>query len=347
MLKYMPQSNYSSFDFWHLMEFNAIMRGAGGAEIIRDGNGRAVSLRIFRTGATWHQPWNTDRPLIYDNETGKAFDISDVVYLPGLTVSDGIKNYTLMNLFRDTFGEDIAGRLLRYNFNKQGPHLGGVYTYTGTARDIQKLKQADDLIKDFGGAENAGKILPISQAENFKQFSPISLADAQTVDLAKLRIEDASRITGVPLSLLASIDKTSYNSMSELFQQWKITELDPRFTQLDEELNRKLLATRELGQHYIETVIDELMWSTPKERAEYWRELIKSGLMLPNEGREYLNRPKVEGGDTALIEANNLQPLKLVAEGAALKNNPSDKNGNERKNTPKSSPSNGVAIHAN
>ena len=317
LLELMPEDEYTPFDFWHSMEANAILKGGAGAEIIRDASGRPRSLRLMRYGATAYKPFKNEPLRIYDNEDGRLFYPQDVLYIPGLMVTDGNCAKSLVTWFKDSFGEQLAARMMASAYFKQGPFLGGVYTYTGSKiKKEGRSAEAHDLATYFGGFEKAGLVLPIADGDKFTQLQPPNFAQTQMVELRKFGIEEVARMTGVPVSLLMELDKPSYNSLTQLFLQFKITTLDPRATQYDQECNRKLLAERDFSRYYIETDIDELMWASPDERVRYWSELFKMSAITPNEIRKYLNKNKVEGGDEVFVFTNNVLPMsQVIAQG--------------------------------
>lgn len=321
LLATLPNDEYTPFDFKWMLEYTALLYGGGGAEIIRDPRtGRPMSLRLFRTGCSQYKLNPNDPLRYYENETMRLYDAADIIYIPGVVVTNGARQMSLAQMFKETFGEALATQMLVNHFMKNAPHLSAVYTYTGPRKDAQNA-YAQGISDYFSGLEKSGGVLPIANGENFTQLKPVNMAEAGAVDLKRLSVEESARITGVPVSLLMDIKNSSYNSYSELFRQFKILTLDPRATQWDQEFTRKLLRSDELARYFIETVIDELMWSDPKDRTEYWMALFKMGALLPNEIRNYLNLPEVEGGDAAFIEGNNYIPLALAASGANVKDN--------------------------
>lgn len=304
LINHMPEDEYVPFDFRYSMRYNALMRGGAGAEIIRDRNGNPVRLRLMRYGCTPYKPFKNSDLIYYDNEDGTTYQPEDVYFIPGIMVRDGNKGMSLLDVFREKFGVDLSHRQMISKFLKQGPLIGGVYTTNRKLDKGMKISIKESFSEHFGGSQNAGSIYPIGNAENFKQFQPVNFAQGQMVEMANFSIEEVARILRMPVSLLQSLTKPSYNSLEQMFTQWKVTTLDPMFTREDQECNKKLLRRSELGVKYFETQIDGLMWSTAKERAEYWWKLWQMGMYLTNDGRKYLNFNPVEGGDEPMVQVN-------------------------------------------
>lgn len=329
LINRMPVDEYVPFDFKYSMRYNAIMRGGGGAEIIRDSNGNPVSLRLMRQGCTPYKLHKNDPLKYYDNEDGQLYDPSEVYFLPGIMVRDGAKAMPLLNAFYKQFGRTLQTDKMTDQFLKLGPLIGGVYTYTGKMSDLQKQSITKTLGEQYGGVGNAAKVLPLGSAESFKQFQPVNFAQSQMVEMKGFSISDVARMLRMPESLLQSLVKPSYNSLEQLFKQWKVTALDPAFTRADQESNRKLLRGSQMGEYYFETDVDEMLWMTGQERAEYWKALASIGGITPNEVRQYLNKNKVPGGDEPFVQMQMI-PLSMAAQGATIKgDNQSKKSGNE------------------
>lgn len=341
LLNYLPLDEYGPFDFKYTMRYNALMNGGGGAEIIRNNSGSPVRLRLMRFGCTPYKP-SLDHVLEYiDNENGRRFAPEDVFFTPGIMVRDGNKAMSILTAFKNKFGKNLQIEKMIDQFLKIGPLIGGVYTFTGKMKDIDKEAITETFSNKFGGANNAAQIVPISNAETFQQYQPVNFANAQMIEMKNFDIVEISQVLRVPANLLGSIVNANYNSLEQLFKQWKITSLDPMFTRYDEECNRKLLRSNQLGTYYFETAVDEMMWMDAKDRAEYWKTLSHIGVIAPNEIREYKNMNPVEGGDEPLVQMQMI-PLSMAVTGAALKktdnNDPRKKSKRKKKKDPNQIP---------
>ena len=82
--------------------------------------------------------------------------------------------------------------------------------------------------------------------------------------------------------------------------------LQPRLTNIEQELNRKLLLRREkqvLKMHFAYDT-EDLLRCTKTEMAQYYRDMINNGVMTVNEVRRKLDLEPVEGGDENYIQLN-------------------------------------------
>ena len=82
--------------------------------------------------------------------------------------------------------------------------------------------------------------------------------------------------------------------------------LQPRLTNIEQELNRKLLlrAEKQVKKMHFAYDTEDLLRCTKTEMAQYYRDLINNGVMTVNEVRRKIDLEPVEGGDENYIQLN-------------------------------------------
>jgi HK97 family phage portal protein len=319
-----PNGEQIPYTFWWAMVANAMLSGGGGAEIIRNANGKPVALRLMRHGCTPYKVNSYDQLRYWDNEDGKLFFPEDVVFIPGIFVRDGFTARPLAIAFRNTFGEVLAQTLLSNTLFKQGVYPSAVYSYMGTKAGVKGDEAAAlDISRYFGGLDKAGMVLPIPNMDKFTQLRPVSFVDSQMLDSRKFGIAEISRITGVPADMLGEVEKQSYSFSEMSAKNFTLFCLDPWLTKRDQELRAKLLTANEQGRLSIETMVDETLWMIPKDRVEYWWKLFQMGSKSPNEIRAYNNEAPIEGGDEYYVQTQ-LIPVSKIGAFYEQKNNASN-----------------------
>lgn len=307
-----PNDEQTPYNFKYAIVANAILSGGGGAEIIRNDNGKPISLRLMRHGCTPYKI-NTYDPLRYwDNETGKIFDPEDVLFLPGIFIRDGYSAKPLALVFKNVFGEALGQTLLANTLFKQGVYPSAVYSYTGTKTSAKGDEAtAVDISRYFGGLEKAGMVIPIPNMDKFTPIPRVSFVDSQMIESRKFTIADVARITGVPADMLGETDKQSYSFSEMSAKRFLLYCIDPWLTKFQQEMQAKLLYSYELGKIRIEFQVDETIWMLPKDRAEYWNKLFQMGAKSPNEIRAYNNETPIEGGDEYYVQSQ-LIPISII-----------------------------------
>lgn len=308
-----PNDEQTPFMFWRSLIANAILRGGGGAQIVRDRyTGHPIALRLMRYGCTPYKVSKNDPLYYYDNEDGEMYFPDDVLYIPGIMVTDGQKARSLAETFAAEFGAELASAILSKNIVSNGAFLSGHIEQDVNAprlkSDEGKAALEEDWRRKYSGIEAAGDIAILNAGMKYVQHKPMNLQEAGFEGMRKFNVSTVARITGVPAVMLQETEKQSYNFSETANKNFFQFCLDPWITKRDQELGAKLLAASERGRVKVETLVDEIMWMTPKDRADYWNKLFQMGAKSPNEIRAYNNDNPVEGGDEMFVQLN-LVPL--------------------------------------
>ena len=308
-----PDGQLTSYVWKWNMWANRCLSGGGGAEIIRNTNGRPISLRLMRHGAQPYQTWPNDPIRYWDNETGKLYDAIDVIYLPGIMVRVGRDRFLpLAQAFKNTFGEQLAQTMLSMTLFKQGVYPAAVYGYTGTKGTLGgDVKLSDDISNYFGGLDRAGKVIPIPGMDKFQQLNKVSMVDSQAIDMRKWGKSEIALMFGLPDDMLGNTDKQSYAFSINTAKQFKEYTLDPKLTMWNQELTMKLMTDGEKTRRLcVETMVHENMWMLPSDRMDYFKKLFEMGAITPNEIRAYENMQPIEGGDEPYLQSQYI-PVRL------------------------------------
>jgi hypothetical protein len=144
----------------------------------------------------------------------------------------------------------------------------------------------------------------------------IPFKDAQHLERMKFSVEDMARIFNLPAFVLGEDQSgQSYNSLEIKQRSVLDYAIVPHLVKWEQELNRKLLTKDERADgYYFEFDVGGFLRGDSKTQAEVHDTYARAGIMAPNEAREHLNMPRIEGGDVPWIELNR-QPLDSAAVG--------------------------------
>jgi HK97 family phage portal protein len=303
-----PNYEQIPFIFWYSMLTNALLKGGGGAEILKDDRGQVTGLRLMRHGCQPYKPFVDSELMYWDNETGKMYFPDEVFYLPGLMVTDGTKATSLLEAFKNEFGTELSAILMGRHYMQNATSLTGWIEQSIDARKSLSPEAKNQVEQDwkmkYGGVDNAGEVAFLDMGLKFHPLQPANMRDATYVDIRKFNVASVARMTGVSADMLMETDKQSYSFSTESTQRFFMWTLDPWLTKRDQEARIKLLSANEQGRLKIETEVDETMWMLPEKRVEYWNKLFQMGAMSPNDILSYLNRNSIEGGDDYFIQQN-------------------------------------------
>lgn len=156
-----------------------------------------------------------------------------------------------------------------------------------------------------GGRINQGRVAVMS---NGMKFVPIS-SDAESSQLIETRrfaVEEVCRPLRVLPIMVGSSDKTAtYASSSEMFNAHVVHTMGPWYRRVEKSATVALLdeSQRKAG-YYFKFFAQALMRGVPKDRAEFYRTMVASGLMSPNECRELEDLNPYPGGEVFTRQIN-------------------------------------------
>lgn len=171
------------------------------------------------------------------------------------------------------------------------------------AKNPMRGDQADQAKKFVSGEINTTK------NSNIVKFIPFDLEYSQlTNDPEKSQllnsrlysISEIARYFNVSPILLQDLSHGNVSDVESVNIQFLTQCVQPIITILEEELNRKLIATSE-QDIFIDFDENELLRTNKMSTANYLSTLVTKGIISVNEAREMLGMNKVEGGDKLTV----------------------------------------------
>lgn len=295
LLHDLPNHLMTAFDFRSVMGRWLLLWGTAYAEIIRDRQGRIVSLWPLRTDRM--EPPKTDNMnrLVWlyrlDDGTFKEF-IWDPARPPLMRLMinslDGITGRSPIRVLMDSLGVSIAARDFGgYLFaNKANP--GGILTFKTPVKDKAVRDQnRDNWNKAHSGVHNAGRTAVL---EGDVEYKPIGIppAEAQFIELMKFQLEEvAGRIYRVPPFLLGNTEKsTSWGTGLEQQMRGFLTiTMMPDLTAWSQAIARDLLSAKSFETHKAIFITDALVQSDLLQRVQAQKAQIECGKITANQAR--------------------------------------------------------------
>ncbi|MGY3359757.1 HK97 family phage portal protein [Bradyrhizobium sp. GM0.4] len=133
--------------------------------------------------------------------------------------------------------------------------------------------------KHLPGGERAGKPMILDMDADIKS-KIMSAIDQQLIETRKFQIEEICRSLRVwPIMVGHAGDQSpTFASASEFFQAHKTYTLDPLYRRISQSANINLLSPEELkAGYYSKFVVNALMSTAPKDKAEYYQKALGSG----------------------------------------------------------------------
>lgn len=141
------------------------------------------------------------------------------------------------------------------------------------------------------------------------KYTPIDMLTLQDAEAAALKTQTMKRICGlfgVPPAMLG-IGESKYNNTQTQLDEFYKTTMYPMVINVEQKLNQHLL--RGYPNLVVRFDTKEFLKGAVLDQINFVNSAVNAGVMTVNEGREYLNMPKIDGGDVIKIEPTQFEPV--------------------------------------
>ena len=247
--------------------------------------------------------FSKDQPL----EAHQAMHIKEAAWQGSSGFNKGILATELVALDQDI---DVYANFVMQN----GAKPSGIFSTSQVIPDA-KYKEIASRLKETWNAmtgsrstdpSKAGQGMLLDQGMTYTPVDMLTLQDAQT---AQLKIQTMKRICGlfgVPPAMLG-IDDQKYNNTQTMLDEFHKTTMYPMIINIEQKLKQHLL--RGHPNLYIRFDTKDFLKGAPLDQMNFVSAGVKSGIMTPNEAREYMNMPRIEGADELISSDNNVEPI--------------------------------------
>jgi len=254
--------------------------------------------------------WYTDK---YSGES-HIFPSADVMHFKTSLSFDGLSGAPVRDILAATIQGGLESQNFMNNLYKGGLTARAALQYTGDLSPKLEKALIARLEEYANGANNAGKFIPIPIGMKLEPLN-IKLTDSQFFELKKYSALQIAGAFGIKPNQINDYEKSSYaNSEMQNISFYIDTELYI-LKQYEEEINYKLLEPSETsaGKYYKfnENVI---LRTDAKTQEEILTGYVQNGIYTPNEAREYVNKPRLEGGDDLICNGNYIKVAQIGIE---------------------------------
>lgn len=302
LINYEPNYISTHYQLFKLIMIDVLQKGNAFCLVIRDSRDQIEELRYVKPETVkilYNEETNRKR---FKLKNGEEYDDSDMLHFMNLTL-DGVKGLSVLSSARHSLGIAYASENTASNYFEKGGAITGVLSGKTMLSNEQK-EQVRTQWKEIMACEDGG--IAILGAD--MTFTPItvSAADAQLLETRHFNVEEIARFYGISPTLLGDLTKSSYATFEATSLDFLTNCLQPRLTNVEQELNRKLLLRREkqIGKMHFAFETEDLLRCTKTEMAQYYRDMINNGVMSVNEVRRKIDFEPVAGGDEHYIQLN-------------------------------------------
>jgi len=301
LLSYEPNRYMTSFIFREVLMNNLLIHGNSYFEIIRDGSQRPIELKYHNSEDV--EPVEMEDGIYYHiDKYANPIPQFNMLHFCGMGY-DGIKGKSVLRVHADTIGLSLGANVTATSYFGNSTQMSGVLRHPGKLSEEAANRLKASWNSNYGGPYNSNKTAVLEEGMEFKPIN-IPASDRQLLDSRLFQVQEIARIFRVPPHLIGDLSKANYNSMEQLSIEFVRTTLRPYLVNIESELNRKLFRESERGIYYVKMSVEGLLRGDSQARANYYREMLQTGVFSINEVRRFEDLNPIENGDTHLVPLN-------------------------------------------
>lgn len=243
-----------------------------------------------------------------DSQKGEiVYTSDDIVHFKSFPkngiIGQPIKKYILEVVDSEKYGRNVIKEK-----SKSGLQDPIIVQYTGDLNK-DKSKAIKKKFSDLGGAENAGKVVPIPTDFTVTQLET-KLVNSQFFELQGLNTKQIANAFGVKSFQLNDLEKSTYNNVEQQNEAFYADTMQNVYTAYEQEINYKLFYDTEIKNgYYTKFNVDALLRSDIQKRYAAYAEGISSGFLQIAEAREKEDLKFIPGTDKLIIGNGASIPL--------------------------------------
>lgn len=313
LLNIRPNPYMSAITFWQTVELNRNHYGNSYVYIERDGvkiknlwqlPSNEVEIWIDNKGyfglkdSIWYV-WN-------DSRSGKRYSFlkDEILHFKTHMSWDGLSGISVRDILKTQLNtQKSALNFLKRIYSSSTLGTKVVVHYTGELND-SKAKNMIGKIANFAKAKESGAFIPLPLGYQ-AQLLEMKLADSQFFENNKNTALQIAAAFGIKPNVINDYTKSSYSNSETQQLDFYVNTLQPLFLIYEQELSYKLLHPRDLKRGQRLVINEDILFKMDNQtKANVYSNYVQNFIMTPNEVREALNLPYVEGGDKLVGNGN-------------------------------------------
>lgn len=323
LLNIRPNPYMSAITFWQTVELNRNHYGNSYVYIERD--------KIAKIKYLWQLPsdeveiWIDNKGIFgmkegvwyvwNDKRSGKKYSFfkDEILHFKSHMSWDGLSGIPVREILRTQLNtQKSALNFLKRIYSSSTLGTKVVVHYTGELND-EKAKNMIEKISRFAKSKDTGTFIPLPLGFQ-AQLLDMKLADAQFFENNKNTALQVAAAFGIKPNIINDYTKSSYSNSETQQLDFYVNTLQPLFLIYEQELSYKLLHPKELENGYRLAINENTLFKMDNQtKATVYSNYIQNFIMTPNEVREALNLPYIEGGDK-LVGNGNAITLEMAGE---------------------------------
>lgn len=307
LLQMRPNERLSAYEFKRSIMIQLLI-GKGNAYVYPQwGSDGYASMILLSPGSCSYDVYSNTY-IVSDpiNKIYGTFDANEIIHFKNLSLDGGYTGVSTLTYASRTLAISAnADSANVESFKTRGTLTGFVSGKNatigfGAIQDTQLSDVANNIEKQLASGK---KIFNLPGEMSFNQIS-LSPSDIQLLETKTFNVLDICRFFGVHPDKVFAMQTANYKA-SEMSQVAFLTDtLQPVLTQIENELQIKLIP-RELAMEFkIDFDIEPLLQTDLLTQADYINKTIQAGVRTVNHWRKKFGQAPVPNGDKVLVSAN-------------------------------------------
>ncbi|MGL6067032.1 MAG: phage portal protein [Cetobacterium sp.] len=305
-----PNPYMTAATFWGTVELNKLHNGNSYIYIEADKNGFPKNLWLLPSAQV--KIWIDNKGIFgklnaiwyiwTDSRTGKkySFEMNEIIHLKTHVSFDGLSGVATRDILKTQIssGKNSVGFLNKlYKSNMFGSKI--LIHYPGELERGKEQKVAASLER-YSATQGSGKFIPVPAGFQ-AQLLDMKLADAQFFENNRVSALQLAAAFGIKPNIINDYTKSSYSNSETQQVDFYVNTLQPLFKAYEQEMSYKILTESDIKIGFRLEINEKILFKMDnKTQAEVYSKYLTNFAMTPNEVREDLNLPYIDGGDTLL-----------------------------------------------
>jgi HK97 family phage portal protein len=247
--------------------------------------------------------FNRDEPLNFN----QVMHIKEMNWQGSAGFNKGILAAELVSLDQDI---DLYANYIMQN----GAKPSGMFTTESVIPDA-KYKEIAARLKEAWSAMVSSRPSDPSKAgqgmllDQGMKYTPLDMLTLQDTDAAKLKEQTMKRICGlfgVPAAMIG-IGDSKYNNTQTMMDEFYKSTMYPTLINIQQKLKQHLFVG--YPNLCIEFDTRNFLKGAPLDQMNFATAGVTNGIMTPNEAREYLGMPNIDGADDLIDKGGKDKPI--------------------------------------
>jgi len=272
-----------------------------GGEVMLDASRRSARGRLMYTTNIR----GTQRNILPEN----------VLHIRGLSFN-GLDGVPVVEILKESLGLGMAAREFGSRFFGQGAVASGVVSMPGRLGEAAQEVFRKSIKEAHQGLGRAHLFMVLEDGAKFESMT-VPPEHAQFLQTREFEIREVANIVGVQPHKLGDPSRKSYASLEQSNQEHIDDDLDPWFSEFEEEFTEAVLTEREKESdtHFVEFNRSALFRANLAARTAHYASGRQWGYYSPNDVRRFENQDDIGPQGDVYLVPRNMQPANEAIEG--------------------------------